>query len=86
MSPVSDPGRAAARIRGCLKTRGEIVAGGVVLWTEEGCGEWKADARELSEDLTLLSVAQRARKSVNIRTSVPAARGRSTSAVSRCNH
>jgi hypothetical protein len=56
MSPVSDSARAAARIRGCLKTRGEVVPGGVVLWTEEGCGEWKADARELSKDLMLLGV------------------------------
>ncbi len=56
MSPASDSNRAAARIRACLKTRGEVVPGGVVLWTEEGCGGWKADAQELSEDLTLLGV------------------------------
>jgi hypothetical protein len=54
--PVSDSARAARRIRGCLGTRGEVVPGGVVLWSEEGCGEWKADARELSDDLMLLGV------------------------------
>lgn len=53
---VSDSVRAARRIRGCIGTRGEIVPGGVVLWTEENAGEWKADAGELSEDLMLLGV------------------------------
>lgn len=53
---VSDSVRAARRIRGCLGSRGEVVPGGVVLWTEEGAGAWKADAGELSEDLMLLGV------------------------------
>jgi hypothetical protein len=53
---VSDSVRAARRIRGCLKTRGQVVPGGIVLWTEEGAGAWKADSSELSEDLALLGV------------------------------
>jgi len=43
---------------GYVRSRGvlDADAGALVLWTECGCGEWKADARELSEDLMLLGV------------------------------
>lgn len=54
--PVSDSERAARRIRGCMGAGGAACPGGVVLWTEQGTGEYKADAGELSEDLMLLGV------------------------------
>ena len=46
------------RMLGYVRNRGvlDTDAGALVLWTEWGCGEWKADAGELSEDLMLLGV------------------------------
>jgi hypothetical protein len=57
---MTHPDTLAARRRmlGYVRNRGVLDAdsGALVLWTECGCGEWKADAEELSEDLMLLGV------------------------------
>jgi hypothetical protein len=56
MAKTQDAIAAARRMRGYLANRGEVVPGGVVLWTEDIAGEWKASALELSEDLQVLGV------------------------------
>lgn len=53
-----DPDVRAAqrRMLGYLRNRGVLDGAGLTLWSEHGCGEWKADARELSDDLVTLGV------------------------------
>jgi hypothetical protein len=44
------------RVLGCIKSSGVLEDGDLVIWREEGCGEFKASALDLSEDLTALGV------------------------------
>lgn len=58
MTQSPDVTAAKRRMLGYIRNRGVLDPehGALVLWSEDGCGAWKADADELSQDLMLLGV------------------------------
>ena len=54
---VSPEVRAAQRrVISTVRCSGVLSNGGLALWREVGCGEWKATAAEIARDLDLLEV------------------------------
>jgi hypothetical protein len=47
---------AQRRIIGTVNSSGVLCGGGLALWREADCGEWKATAAEIAHDLTLLEI------------------------------
>ncbi|MDX2814242.1 hypothetical protein PV410_17015 [Streptomyces sp. PA03-5A] len=57
VAKLSEEERAAQRrIIGTVRACGRLGGGGLGMWRERDCGEWKATAAEIADDLSLLEI------------------------------